>query len=71
MSHVNATIHLFGAASSPQGFKCYMDVHRLFKRGEVVSICKSAMAKHGPMDTRELSHHVMKAKGFHEDNELR
>ena len=29
------------------------------------------LAKHGPMDTRELSHHVMKVKGFAEDNELR
>lgn len=51
--------------------KVYQDVNRLFKRGEIVNLCKQAMADKGPMDTRELSHHVMRAKGFAENNELR
>ena len=70
-AHVNATIQLFEAGALPDGPKPYQDVHRLFKRGEIVKLCKEALAKHGPMDTRELSHHVMEAKGFAEDNELR
>lgn len=71
LSHVHATIQLFDAGTLPEGPKPYQDVHRLFKRGEMVNLCKEALAKHGSMDTRELSHYVMEAKGFAEDNELR
>ena len=71
LAHVSATIQLFEAATAPSDVKVYQDVHRLFRRGEIVALCKEALAEHGPMDTRELSHHVMKAKGFRDDNELR
>lgn len=71
LAHVSATIQLFEAATSPSDVKVYQDVHRLFQRGEIVALCKEALSKNGPMDTRQLSHYVMKAKGFKEDNELR
>lgn len=71
LAHVNATVQLFEAGTAPGDVKPYQDVHRLFKRGEIVILCKEALAKHGPMDTCELSHYVMEAKGFVEDNELR
>ncbi len=71
LAHVSATIQLFEAATAPSDVKVYQDVHRLFKRGEIVNICKEALAEHGPLDTRELSHHVMEAKGFADDDELR
>lgn len=72
LEHVNATLRLFEAATTPGDVKVYQDVHRLFRRGEMVELCKAALAKNGPMDTRELSHHVMRAKGFNkDDNELR
>lgn len=41
----------------------YVDVHRLFKRGEPVAICKAALVN-GPMTTKELAQHVMTAKGL-------
>ncbi|GLK80132.1 hypothetical protein [Methylopila turkensis] len=31
----------------------------------------AALAERGPLDTRELSHRVMAAKGFASDNDLR
>jgi len=71
LAHVAATIQLFEAAAGPEGVKPYQDVHRLFRRGEIATLCKAALAERGPLDTRELSHHVMSAKGFAPDNELR
>ena len=71
LAHVAATLQLFEAATDPEAVKPYQDVHRLFRRGEIVALCKSALAERGPLDTRELSHAVMAAKGFAPDNELR
>ena len=48
-----------------------MDIHRLFKRGEVVNICKAAMAKEGPLDTRELAQPVMAEKGLDDGDNVR
>ncbi|MFL1875215.1 hypothetical protein ACIKT0_08375 [Hansschlegelia beijingensis] len=71
LAHVAATLQLFEAAADPEAVKPYQDVHRLFRRGEIVTLCKAALAERGPLDTRELSHAVMAAKGFAPDNELR
>lgn len=61
LSHVNACIAMFDASGDVTP---YIDLHRLFKRGEMVSICKDALAKEGPLDTRELAYRVMVAKGL-------
>lgn len=64
LSHVNACIAMFEASGEPGDMAPYVDLHRLFKRGEMVSICKDALAKEGPLDTRELAYRVMLAKGL-------
>ncbi|WP_339831189.1 hypothetical protein [uncultured Parvibaculum sp.] len=61
LSHVNACIAMFDASGAAAP---YVDLHRLFKRGEVVGICKDALAREGNLDTRELAHRVMTAKGL-------
>ena len=72
LSHINATIRLFGLNGEPSQFPAYIDLNRLFKRGEIVDICKAALAKEGPLDTRELAVRVVKAKGLDlEDKVLR
>lgn len=71
LAHIAATIQLFEAAGDPDGVKPYQDIHRLFRRGEMVKLCKEALAKNGPMDTSELAAYVMEAKGFAPDKELR
>ena len=40
-----------------------MDIHRLFKRGELAAIRREAL-KDGPRNTRELAQAVMPAKGL-------
>jgi hypothetical protein len=64
LAHVNATLAMFEAPEGRTQFPVYMDTLRLFKRGEIVTLCKAALAKDGPQDTRQLALHVIKAKGL-------
>lgn len=72
LSHVNATLRLFAINGEPSEFPVYVDLHRLFRRGEIVALCKEAIAKEGPLDTRELALRVIRTKGLDEaDKPLR
>src|ERR1700733_1057999 len=64
LSHVNAVISIFEAAGDRDTTTTYTDIHRLFQRGELVTICKAALAEHGPMNTRALVTHILAAKGL-------
>jgi hypothetical protein len=66
LSAVAATIRLFELNGEPQQFPAYADIGRLWKRGEIVTVCREALAKEGPLDTRELALRVIKAKGLDE-----
>ncbi|MBT3070823.1 hypothetical protein KKP04_08080 [Rhodomicrobium sp. Az07] len=63
LAHVNACIKIFEASGDPEDMPRYVDVYRLFKRGEQIALCKEALAS-GPKSTRELALHVMGAKGL-------
>src|SRR5271170_2244879 len=63
LSHVNACIALFEATGEPGALTPYVDTHRLFARGELMRLCKDALAS-GPKTTKELALHVMAAKGL-------
>ena len=63
LAHINAAITIFEASGDPKGFPAYVDLHRLFKRGETIALCRKALAD-GPLTTRQLAIYVMKAKGF-------
>ena len=63
LSHVNACIALFEATGEPGALSPYVDTHRLFARGELMGLCKDALAS-GPKTTKELALHVMAAKGL-------
>ena len=63
LSHINAAIMIFSASGEHDTFKPYTDIHRIFARGEMIRICKSALAT-GPKNTRQLALHVMAAKGL-------
>lgn len=67
LAHVNATIRMFEAPEGRTQFPVYVDTLRLFRRGEIVSICKRALAD-GPKTTRELAVIVIKEKGFDEED---
>ena len=63
LAHINAAISIFEASGDPKGFPAYVDIHRLLKRGEAMTLCRDALAD-GPKTTRQLALHIMKAKGF-------
>jgi hypothetical protein len=63
LSHVNACIALFEVSGEPGAVPAYVDTHRLFARGELMKLCKQALAS-GPKTTKELALHVMAAKGL-------
>ena len=68
LAHVAATLRMFELTDDPASLPAYVDVGRLFKRGEVVSICFTALAKEGPLDTRELGLRIVRAKGLDESD---
>jgi len=69
LAHINAAIRIFEigedgpAGGDAQHVAPYVDIYRMFKRGEMVAICKAALAK-GPMNTRQLSAVLLNAKGL-------
>lgn len=62
LAHVLAAIRIFEASGDPNDATRYMDVHRLFKRGETWAICREALAGNGAMTTKELVDELMKAR---------
>ena len=63
LSHVTACIAIFEASGEGEELSSYVDTHRMFARGEMIRLCKEALAK-GPKTTKELALHVMAAKGL-------
>ena len=64
LAHVLATLRLFETAGEPADFTPYMDLNRLFRRGETTELCLAALQEEGELDTRQLTARVMKAKGL-------
>ena len=69
LAHIEAAISIFEASGDPKGFPAYVDVHHLFRRGEQTRLCLSALAD-GPLTTRQLAPHVMKAKGLNQSDKV-
>ncbi len=61
LAHVLATIRIFEMSGDAKGTTSYMDLHRLFKRGETWEICRAALAN-GPMTTNELVAELVRAR---------
>ena len=63
LAHVTACITIFEASGEGEDVSSYVDTHRMFARGEMVRLCKEALAI-GPRTTKELALHVMATKGL-------
>jgi hypothetical protein len=64
LAHINAAIRIFELGDAEGKFTApYVDIYRLFQRGEMSAICREAL-KDGPRNTRELAVVIMKAKGM-------
>jgi hypothetical protein len=66
LAHVNAALHLFTAEGEPQDYPSYVDLRRIYRRGETTRYCLEALRADGPLDTRELTLRVLRAKGLDE-----
>jgi hypothetical protein len=64
LAAVLSTLRLFEVSGEPADFTPYMDLNRLFRRGETTELCMAALASEGPLDTRQLTQRVMAAKGL-------
>ena len=64
LAHVTAALRLFEVTGEASELPPYIDLNRLLKRGETTAICMRALADEGPLDTRELTQRVMRAKGL-------
>lgn len=64
LAHITAAIAIFEASGDIEEIPPYVDIHRCFKRGEAITLCKEALAAHGPLNTRQLALRVMAAKGL-------
>jgi hypothetical protein len=64
LAHVNATLRLFAASGEPEDFPPYVDLNRVFRRGETTQFCIETLRKEGPLDTRQLATRLMKHKGL-------
>ena len=62
LAHINAVITIFAASGDRDSTTAYVDIHRLFDRGELTTVCKATLAAHGPMNTRTLVTHILAAK---------
>jgi hypothetical protein len=63
LAHITAAITIFEASGDIEEIPPYVDIHRCFKRGEAINLCKEALAS-GPLNTRQLALRVMAAKGL-------
>jgi hypothetical protein len=70
LSAINATLRLFELNGEPQQFPTYVDLGRLWKRGEIGAVCRQALEQEGPLDTRELAVRVLRMKGLDESDKV-
>src|SRR5665213_2534701 len=70
LGHMNAALRLFEVTGEASELPPYVDLNRLLKRGETTAICMAALAKEGPLDTRELTARVMQAKGLNASDKV-
>jgi hypothetical protein len=63
LAHVNGAIRIFEQGGEGAFVAPYVDIYRMFKRGEMAAVCREAL-KDGPRNTRELALAVMATKGL-------
>ena len=70
LAHVIATLRLFEIDGNPADFPAYVDLNRVFRRGETTKFCMSALKIEGPLDTRELTIRIMRSKSIDEHDKV-
>jgi len=72
LSSIMAVLALYELSPTTQTrFPTYAHLNRLFAYGEMFNLCKAALAEAGkPLDTREITRAVIRAKGWDEDDRM-
>lgn len=70
LSAVNTTLRLFEPSADPETLPVYGEGWRRFKKGEVVRLCRAALAQESPLSTRELAVRIIRAKGLDEGDKV-
>ena len=64
LAHITAAIAIFEATGDRDAMGAYVDIHRIWKRGEVISLCKGFLESEGPLSTVQLAQRAMAASGL-------
>jgi hypothetical protein len=64
LSHITAAIKIFEATDSPDALRAYVDTHRIWKRGELMTLCKGFLESEGPLSTKQLAERAMLASNL-------
>ena len=65
-----AALRLFEASGRPEDFPAYVDLNRVFRRGETTAFCIATLRAEGPLDTRQLTERIMNAKGLNSSDKV-
>ncbi len=55
LAHITAAIKIFEATDDPDAMRAYVDTHRIWKRGELMTLCKGFLESEGPLSTKALA----------------
>lgn len=64
LAHITAAIAIFEASGDREAMTAYVDIHRIWKRGELMRLCRGFLASEGPLSTRQLAELAMTASGL-------
>ena len=70
LSHVTAAIAIFEASGDPADMQAYVDIHRIWPRGELIRLCKGFLEAEGPLTTKQLAERAMKATGLDQGDKV-
>jgi hypothetical protein len=64
LSHVTAALAIFEASGDREAMAAYVDIHRIWKRGDMMRLCRGFLESEGPLSTRQLAERCMTASGL-------
>ena len=64
LAAVDRSIRLFDPNAERDEAAAYFELGKLWKPGEIFAACRDALEREGPLDTRQLTVCVAKAKGI-------
>jgi hypothetical protein len=64
LAHITAAIAIFEASGDREAMTAYVDIHRIWKRGELMRLCRGFLEAEGPLSTRQLAERAMTASGL-------